>query len=116
MAGAAVARTTKWDVNPKMAGGSEWGDSDSNGFTNRAPGRKDCTFNAEGKYDSTADVFDIFQPEDILAAKLYLAAAGAFWDFPRALCSDFSLSVDIDSEEVIGWSSSWGADGTFTKP
>lgn len=116
VAGSAVARTTKWDVNPTLAGGSEWGDSDSNGFTNRAAGRKDCTFNAEGKYDSTSEIYDIFQPEDIAAVKLYLASGGVYWNFPRALCNDFSLSVDIDTEEVIGWTSGWGADGEFTKP
>ena len=109
-----IARTTKWDVNPTLAGGAEWGDSDSAGFTNRAPGRKDCTFNAEGKYDTTDEVFDIFQPEDIAIAVLWLNNLTLYWDFPRALCNDFSLSVDIDTEEVIGWTVSCGADGSFT--
>ena len=116
IAGASVARTTKWDVNPKITGPAEWGDSDSAGFTNRASGRKDATFNTEGKYDSTSEIFDIFQPEDIAASKLYLVGGGAYWDFPRALCSDFSMAVDIDTEDVIGWSASFGADGIFTKP
>jgi len=111
-----VARTTKWDVNPTLAGGSEWGDSDSNGFTNRAPGRKDCTFTAEGKYDTTDEVFDLFQPEDIAIAVLWLNNLTLYWDFPRALCNDFSLSVDIDTEEVIGWTSGWGSDGEFYYP
>ena len=114
--GSTVARTTKWDVNPTLAGKAEWGDSDSNGYTNRAPGRKDATFNAEGKYDETAEAFDIFMPEDIVESKLYLKSGGPFWDFPRALCDDFSMDVDIDTEEVLGWSASFGADGTFTKP
>ena len=111
-----IARTTKWDVNPTLAGGSEWGDSDSAGFTNRAAGRKDCTFNAEGKYETTDEVFDIFQPEDIAIAVLWLNNTALYWDFPRALCNDFSLTVDIDTEEVIGWSSGWGADGIFYYP
>ena len=127
--GTVIARTTKWDVNPTLAGGAEWGDSDSAGFTNRAPGRKDATFNAEGKYDTSAEVWDIFQPGDICACLLYVSAralagrsdlyehsALGNWSFPRALCNDFSLSVDIDTEEVLGWSSSWGADGAFTYP
>ena len=111
-----VARTTKWDVNPTLAGGSEWGDSDSAGYTNRTPGRKDATFTAEGKYDTSDEVFDLFQPEDVAIVVLWMDATALYWDFPRALCNDFSMSIDIDTEEVIGWSSSWGADGIFYRP
>jgi hypothetical protein len=111
-----VARATSWEVNPTLAGGTEWGDSDSSGFTNRAAGRKDCTFSTEGKYDTASEVFDLFQPEDIAIAVLWLDATSLYWDFPRAMCSDFNLSVDIDSEEVIGWTSDWGSDGVFYYP
>lgn len=118
VASSLVARATQWQVNPKLASSSEWGDSDSAGYTNRAPGRKDATFTAEGKYDTTDEVFDLFQPEDVAIATLFLNAAAPllYWDFPRALCSEFSLMVNIDTEEVIGWTSSWGADGEFTYP
>ena len=115
-----VARTTQWAVNPTLAGTSEWGDSDSNGFTNRAAGRKDATFTAEGKFDNGdggADIiYVLFQPEDILIATLWLDNVSLYWDFPRALCTDFNLTVDIDTEEVIGWTSSWGADGVYHYP
>jgi len=111
-----VARTTSWEVNPTLAGGTEWGDSDSNGFTNRAPGRKDCTFTTEGKYDTTDEIFDLFQPEDIVICVLWLDASALYWDFPRAMNMDFSLTVDVDTEEVIGWSADWGSDGEFYYP
>lgn len=111
-----VARCTSWAVNPTLATKSEWGDSDSSGFTNRAAGRKDATFDTEGKYDTSNEVFDLFQPEDIAIAVLWLDATSLYWDFPRALCMDFNLSVDIDSEEVIGWTANWGADGIFYYP
>lgn len=110
-----VARTTKWDVDSKV-GTSEWGDSDSAGYTNRAAGRMDATFSAEGKYDTSDEVYDLFQPGDICIAVLWMDNSALYWDFPRALCSDFKLSVDIDGEEVIGWTSEWGADGTFFYP
>jgi len=116
VAASLVARTTQWNVSPKQAGGSEWGDSDSAGYTNRSPGRRDCTFTAEGKYDTTDEVFDLFQPTDIATAVLWLNNVSLYWDFPRALCSDFNLVVNIDTEEVIGWTSSWGADGHFYYP
>lgn len=111
-----VARTTQWAVNPTLAGTSEWGDSDSGGFTNRAAGRIDATFTAEGKYDTTDEVFDLFQRGDIAIATLWLDNVSLYWDFPRALCTDFNLTVDIDTEEVIGWTSSWGADGEHHHP
>lgn len=111
-----VARTTNWSVNPTQASSSEWGDSDSAGFTNRAAGRKDATFDTEGKYDTTNEIFDLFQPEDLAIVTLWLNALTLYWDFPSALCTDFNLTVDIDSEEIIGWTSSWGADGIYHYP
>jgi hypothetical protein len=110
-----VARCTQWAVNPKLATSSEWGDSDSAGYTNRQPGRKDATFTSEGKLDTDNEIYDAFQPEDVAVVLLYLNDT-LFWNFPAALCSDFNLTVNIDTEEVIGWTSSWGADGIFYPP
>ena len=110
-----VARITQWAVNPKLASSSEWGDSDSAGYTNRATGRRDATFNAEGKFDTTDEVYDLFMPGDVAIAVLWMNAT-LYWDFPRALCNDFNLSVNVDTEEVIGWTSGWGADGLFYYP
>jgi len=58
----------------------------------------------------------LFEPGDIAAAVLYVSGSGLTWTFARALCTDFSLAVDIDTEEVIGWTSEWGADGEYTSP
>jgi hypothetical protein len=111
-----VARVTQWTVNPTLATSNEWGDSDSAGYTNRSSGRRDATFDTEGKYDITDEVFDIFHPEDITIATLWMDATSLYWDFPRALCTDFNLTVNVDSEEVIGWTASHGADGIFYRP
>lgn len=110
-----VVRVTGWAVNRTLATKSEWGDSDGAGFTNRAAGRNDGTFTAEGKFDINSEQFDVFQPEDIAIATLWLNST-LYWDFPRALCDDFNLTVDVDTEEVIGWDSAWGADGVFHFP
>ena len=111
-----VARATQWQVSEKLAATAEWGDSDSAGYTNRAAGRKDATFTAEGKYDTSDEVFDLFQPSDVVQAALSITGSSLAWGFPRALNMDFSLAVNIDTEEVVGWNSSWGADGVFTHP
>ena len=114
--GTEVARITQWALNPTLATSTEWGDSDSSGYTSRAPGRKDCTFTAEGKYDSgNNNGYDLFQPGDMVRAVLLLTAdATPAYTFASALCTDFNLTVNIDTEEVIGWTSSWGSDGSYT--
>ena len=114
-----VARTTQWSVNRKYASVSEWGDSDSAGYTNRLGGRKDSTFTTEGKFDTSDEVYDLFADDDVAAAYLWIDGVSTtkyFWEFPRSICTDFSLSVNIDTGEVIGWTSSWGADGIFYYP
>lgn len=116
---AAVLRTTQWSVSQKPASVSEWGDSDSGGYTNRAPGRRDVTFNAEGKFDKNQQQWDIFQGGDYCSATLYVNHTyNTLWayTFTRALCMEFNLTVNIDTEEVVGWTSSWGNDGTFDLP
>lgn len=112
-----VARITSWSVNPKLASKSEWGDSDTAGYTARMGGRKDASFTAEGKFDVDEEQYDLFQPGDKVAATLWMRiTTPLYWHFPSAMCDDFSLQVNTDSQEVIGWSSSWGADGKFYKP
>jgi len=111
-----VARTTKWDVSATLATKSEWGDSDTGGYTARAAGRKDCTFNAEGKYTIDDEVWEIFSIGDNPVATLWMDSSSLYWHFPCALCLDFSMTVDMDTQEVIGWNSAFGADGIFYFP
>jgi hypothetical protein len=111
-----VARVTQWAVNPTLATTSEWGDSDSEGYTNRAIGRRDATFTAEGKYEHANNQYELFDlGVGSVEATLWLNAA-LYWYFPCCICLDFSLTVNIDTEEVVGWTSSWGADGKFYYP
>ena len=110
-----VARTKKWTINPKLATSSEWGDSDTEGYTARAAGRRDATFDAEGAFDTDSEQYDVFVPGDCAEAILWLNST-LFYYFPSVLCLDFSLTVDMDTEEVVGWTSNWGANGIYYKP
>jgi len=116
--GSLVARATQWQMTKTLATKTEWGDSDSAGYTNRAAGRKDSTFSAEGKYDTSDEVFDLFQEGDIAQSTLFLNATAplSYYDYPRPLSDIFQLSVNIDTAEVIGWTSAWGADGIYYYP
>lgn len=127
--GQRIARCTQWAVSQKPASVSEWGDSDGCGWTCRAPGRRDVTFTAEGKFDTETHQWTYFVGGDYAAVYLYLRHIGGCdesgigssensWSyyFPRAVCMEFNLTVNIDTEEVVGWTSSWGNDGVVTLP
>jgi hypothetical protein len=112
-----VARVSEWEVSPSLAHKAEWGDSDSAGFTNRMGGRKDCKFSAQGKHDTAAPQYSLFAPGDIVAANLFMdIQSNLGWTFPRALCEDFKLVLNMDTEDVVGWTSAWGADGEYLPP
>ena len=113
--GTAIARMTQWNLTRTLASTAEWGDSDCNGYTARLAGRKDATFSSEGKFDTGAEVYDTFQPGDNASSVLWMTTT-LYWDFPRSLCSDFNLVIDVDTEDVVGWTSSWGSDGVFYYP
>ncbi len=110
--GTPLLRIKNWSVTISRVGGSEWGDSDSNGFTNRSVGRKDCTGTMEGVYDTTSPAVAILDPNEVVAVAL--GSNGPSFSFARAIITDFSLTVDADTEEVIGWNASFGADGEFS--
>ncbi len=114
--GQRLARSTKWSANQTLATKAEWGDSDGGGYTNRAAGRRDCTFDFEGKYDENDEQWEVFDIGDIASATLWLDNTSLYFHFPRALCFDFNLVVDMDTEDVIGFTSSWGSDGIFYRP
>ena len=111
-----VARLSQWAVNPKLASKSEWGDSDTAGYTARMAGRKDATFSCDGKFDSASEQYDLFQPGDKAACVLWMNITTLYWDFPCAMNDDFSMSLNVETEEVVGWTSAWGADGIFYYP
>jgi hypothetical protein len=113
-----VARITNWTVNPRLAEAASWADSDTAGYQAKAPGAFDAAFSTEGKYDTVVPVWNLFQPGDKLIVELWLHPLVPLlrWQFPSAMCLDFLLVVDVDTEEVIGWSAEWGSDGVFYKP
>ena len=111
-----VSRVTMWSVNPTLDTSSDWGDSDGEGYTLRSAGRRGATADVEGKYATDNEVWDLFQPGDFAILVLWVDSTSLYWDFPSALCNDFNLSVDIDSEEVIGWTSTWANCGIYYYP
>lgn len=114
--GTRIARITQFSINSEV-GESAWGDSDSEGYTNRLPARADCTGSLQGKFDNDSPVYDLFAPGDIVQLDLFETnAAGDYWALPSALIKNFQLTYDQDSKEVVGWTADFGTDGKFYYP
>ena len=118
--GTDIARLTQWSLTA-TANISEWGDSDSQGYTHRKAARHDGSGSVEGKLDSAAEAYDVMvstpsvlvEPEQ----KLYIDKSDAlYWQFPCVVYSNFQLTVNTDSKEVLGWSADYGASGPFYRP
>lgn len=111
-----IARTTAWTLN-KAASESAWGDSDSQGYTNRKKARLDGTGTITGKFDTTTKAYDLFQAGDLVELVLWESEDdNDYWAFPSALIQNFELEYNQDTKEVVGWSSPFGADGKFYYP
>jgi hypothetical protein len=109
-----VARITQWSLN-SAAGESAWGDSDSAGYTNRKAARLDGTGSFGGKFDSSDAAYDLFIAGDIVELVLWEETPD-YWAFPSALIVNFQVTYDMDTKEVVGWTSYFGADGIFYYP
>ncbi len=114
--GTRLARVTKWDLNA-MVETSKWGDSDSEGFTNRLAARADGTGTIEGKFDNVNPPYNVFAPGDNVQIDLFETdVAGDYWTFPNAQIESFKIQYDQDTKEAVGWTADFGADGRFYRP
>lgn len=109
-----VLRVTMWSVT-LSPGATVWGDSDSEGFTNRALGRRDATGSLTGKFDTTRKIYTMFDDGDIVQLALWETGAD-YWAFPRVLLTNFAISYNQDTKEVVEWSTDFGSDGPWYRP
>lgn len=111
-----VARIQTWSIDPSV-GDNAWGDSDGAGFTLRRAGRKDMTGSVTGKYDTSSKIFHPtnFREGTELDLALF-AAAGTYWYVPVVITSGPAFEIDVDTEDVVGWSFDFGSTGRFYLP
>ncbi len=112
--GVAIARITNWELT-WVVGETAWGDSDSQGYTNRVAGRKDATGKFTGKFDNDDKVYDLFDIGDTVELVLWENTT-SYWAFPCALISSFSISYNLDTKEAVEWNADFGADNIFYRP
>ena len=111
----AAARITNWSVD-SVVEMTAWGDSDSAGYTNRVPGRKDATGSFTGKFDNDDKVYDLFVAGDVVELVLFETTTPTYWYFGCAVIDRFSIAYNLDTKEAVEWSANFGADGIFYRP
>lgn len=109
-----VARCTQWSLD-ESAAESAWGDSNSEGYTNRSLGRKDATGNIQGKLDEDVPCYDLFAPGDIVEITLW-EDDETYYYFGRAFIRTFNVLYNIDTREVVGWTATFASDGKYYRP
>ena len=110
----AIARITQWSFDPQV-GDSEWGDSDGAGYTLVKAGRKGGTGSIEGKFDTSVPQYVPFVIGNEVNLILWLDAT-RYYAIPCAVITGFSLVVNVDTQEVVGWTANFKASGTFYYP
>jgi hypothetical protein len=109
-----VARLTQWSFDPSV-GDTEWGDSDGEGYTMVKAGRKGGTGSVEGKFDTSKPQYAVFEIGDEVELTLWMDAT-RYFAIPCAVITGFSLVVNVDSQEVVGWTASFKASGKYYYP
>ena len=110
----AIANMTQWTVTDTQ-NVSEWGDSDSEGYTNRKGARKDGTGSVEGKLNTAAAIYEVVNADAEPEQTCWITET-LYYNFPCVIFTNFKLTVNTDSKEVLGWSVDFGAAGKFYRP
>lgn len=113
VAGTGVAHCTKWSFNPK-SNNPAWASCDTNGFKTRVGGVKDGSGSMEGKFDTAHPFYDAMDVGTEITALLYINAT-MFYSIP-AIIDDYSIEVDMNEGEVVGWSANFSTRGAWTEP
>ena len=102
----AGSHVTSWSASV-TSNNSSWASSATNGFKDRVVGVKEATCSIEGKWDSSAS----FVPGTEYSLTLTASTGTISGDF---LCDSFSVEVDINDGEVVGYSAEFSSNGTVT--
>lgn len=111
-----VARLTNWSVNPTSSV-SEWGDSDSAGFTCVKAARKALSGTLTVKLDSNQKPHkSLFMPGDTVELVLWEDATSDYWYIGRAVITSYTVTFDQDTKEVVECSADFSSDGQYYRP
>ena len=105
--GGSSAQITSWSFNP-TSNNSSWGSSSTNGYKDRVAGVKDGSGSVEGKWDGSQAMVEGTEYTLVLNT-----SGGTAFTVPCFIDS-FSVEVDIDEGEVVGWSAEFSINGAWS--
>lgn len=112
--GTSISRVKQFSIN-HVVDETAWGDSDSQGFTNRVPGREDATGDMAGVIDNNSPATALFAVGDVVSLILFENTT-VYWTFPCALIKSYNVVCNMDTKEAMEWKADWAADGPFYRP
>lgn len=102
---------TKWSFKPSVAV-QEYASNKSNGFKRKVCGVKSGSGSIEGKWNINDPITDHFVEGDYVTLLLHLDSTRLVT--VTALIKSFDLEVDINDNQIEGWSAEFDADGEWT--
>lgn len=102
----AGSHVTSWSASV-TSNNSAWASSETNGFKDRVAGVKEATCSIEGKFDASAS----FVPGTEYSLTLTASTGSIAGNF---LCDSYSVEVDINDGEVVGYSAEFSSNGAIT--
>src|SRR5688572_4204252 len=112
--GVPIARTTEWEATEEVEV-TEWGDSDSEGYTNAAPGRRKMSGSMTGKFDDDDPVYDLMAVGDYVALVLWENTT-SYWACPCVLITSFNIVYNKDTKEPVEWTADFTSDNVYYRP
>jgi hypothetical protein len=109
-----ICEVTKWSFNPKVNIVS-YSSNKTAGYKQKLFGVREATGNLEGVWDASNPSYSVVaEATTDIALKLYITST-QFWAI-TAVIESFSQDVNIDAGEMVTWSASFHAKGTWTSP
>jgi hypothetical protein len=102
---------TMWSFNPTITTQS-YASNKTNGFKRKVCGSKDATGSLEGKWDRTDPITDHFTEGSTVTLLLHLDTTRKIT--VPALITGMTIEVNIDDNEIEGWTADFEADGEWT--
>lgn len=109
--GQSIKEVKKWSLNTMIVIHA-YSSNKTGGFKRKVTGIKDGKGSIEGVWDPAAPLPSQMEVGQTLAAAA-LTKAGQQYTY-NALFADNKVSVDIDTGDIIGWTSDYEVDGAWT--
>lgn len=112
--GTRLARITNWTITAST-GETTFADSDSGGYTERAPTRREATGSVDFKYDDSFEQWERIREGECCVLCLFVDATH-YWHLPVALIQNLTINVNIEDQEVIDGSFDYASSGIYYAP